>query len=193
MLGALRCLPVLLFVTNAAGFGPRFVPPRGGTITRTASIRSALGVAAAGRGAKLAVIVGELKGLGATQAEVEEMCASAIAAAFGEEEEELPPAAPAPAPVNELRSPRTASEAQQAFREAYKGRLVTSETKKYIDQIIEDRACILRFEYTRVYALGAQRTARPRDSLCPLTRSARSCAATDPFTPCWLLVVVVVV
>ena len=34
------------------------------------------------------------------------------------------------------------------------GRLLTSPAKKFIDQVIDDRATVIRFKYTRIYALG---------------------------------------
>lgn len=100
---------------------------------------------------ELTALVRELAGRGVTKAELGEAFEVALAAAYA------PPAASVPSPpkiLGELRPPKTASDAQAAFREAYSGRFTSSETQKFISSVIADRAAAFTFRYERVYAVG---------------------------------------
>ena len=97
--------------------------------------------------ARLGAVVNELKAEGATQMQLEDAFTSVVKRAFA-------PPPPPPPPSGELQEPSTISEAQKVFRDNFKGRLVTAETQKFLNVMIEDRAVIFRFTYTRVYALG---------------------------------------
>ena len=96
----------------------------------------------------VASLVQQLADSGIRRSQVEDAFASALVAVY-----EAPPPPPPPPPTG-LRPPSTASDAQAAFRAAYTGRLVTSTTQKFLNSMIEDRACVFKFEYSRVYALG---------------------------------------
>lgn len=77
--------------------------------------------------------------------------------------------------LGELREPATASDAQVAFRAAFNGRLLTPATKKFIDKVIDDRATVFRFQYSRVFALGLV-------ALCDVFLPATSLDAPDADT-----------
>ena len=99
---------------------------------------------------ELTALVRELSGRGVAKAELEAAFGAALATAYA------PPATSVPPPkiVGELRPPKTASDAQAAFREAYPGRFVSSETQKFLSAVIGDRAAAFTFRYERVYAVG---------------------------------------
>ena len=102
-----------------------------------------------------------MKNTGASQQQIEAAFATAIEKAYPvapPEVEEEATAAAAPqlsekARSMELKPPASASEAQEAFRAACKV-FVSSKTIKLVNFIIEDRACVFRFDYSRVYAVG---------------------------------------
>ena len=100
---------------------------------------------------RLATVVRGLANDGASKEELETAFAAAIAVAYAPPP---PPPPPVAASVGGLRPPATASDAQRAFREAYRGRLTTATTQKFLNAVIEDRSVILRFEYSRAYAVG---------------------------------------
>ena len=116
--------------------------------------------------ARMQLLVQELKTLGAQKSQVEEAFASALANVYVEESaaasQVATPAnkatpAPATVPQLELKEPATVSDAQAAFRAAWAagtGQLITNPTQKFLNVIIEDRACVFKFQYTRVFALG---------------------------------------
>jgi len=110
-------------------------------------------------------LIRELAETGMERGMVETSFASALAAIY-----EAPPPPPPPppplAPNLELKQPATASDALVAFRAYFSGRLMTSQSQKLVDKLIEDRACVYRFKYTRVYALGLVALC---DAFLPLT------------------------
>ena len=99
-------------------------------------------------------LIRQLAASGVRRSQLESAFASTIESVYDA------PALPPPPPPSGLRPPSTASDAQAAFRAAYTGRLVTSTTQKFLNSMIEDRACVFRFEYSRVYALGLTALAR---------------------------------
>ena len=100
-------------------------------------------------------MVQELANGGAAREECESLTSVYLAAALNAVYDPPPPPPPAPPPLGvELRQPKTPSDGQVFFREAFAGKLVTAPTKRFLDRVIEDRCVIFNFQYSRVYALG---------------------------------------
>lgn len=100
---------------------------------------------------ELTALVRELAGRGVAKAELEDAFGAALATAYA------PPVARVTSPpkiLGELRPPKTASDAQAAYREAYSGRFTSSETQKFISAVVGDRAAAYTYRYERVYAVG---------------------------------------
>lgn len=99
--------------------------------------------------AELSTLIQQLADDGVTRSEMTAAVESAMVVAY------LPKPPPPPPPaLGELRAPKTPTDGHAAFREAYTGKLITSQTQKFLNAVIEDRACVFKFRYTRIYALG---------------------------------------
>ena len=117
---------------------------------------------------RVLLLVQDLASRGATKAQVEKAFNSAMEQVYavqsdvlmdnasvpGSETTRDPNQTVLPPKAAELVAPANPSDAQKAFRTSFSGTLITSVTKKFIDIILEDRATVFRFQYSRVYALG---------------------------------------
>merc|ERR1719393_445821 len=89
--------------------------------------------------------------------EAERACTMALEAAYSPSASPLQSAIPSDGEMEPLvmrEGPMTASQAQQAFREAFTGPIVTTPTFNFVSAIVGDRAAASQFRYDRVYALG---------------------------------------
>ena len=80
-------------------------------------------------------------------------------------------------PTLELKQPATVSDAQAAFRAAWAagtGQLITSQTQKFLNDIIEDRACVFKFQ---VMTAHRSRGGRNRHLAVPLSLCLSRCAS----------------
>ena len=119
---------------------------------------------------RMRLLLQDLAMAGATKVQVEEAFAEAVEQIFApaKDDETLDPqpavamdgasaAAAKALLLGELKPPATATAGQEAFRAAYKKFKqppVLSFTQKFLNTIIEDRACVFRFEYNAIYAVG---------------------------------------
>jgi hypothetical protein len=114
---------------------------------------------------RVLLLVQGLADEGATKSQLEDAFATAIDSVFFSAEATAgPPSSSstlqtgtATAALGPLKEPRSTSEAQTAFRKAFarfQRPPIKARTQKFLNVIIEDRACLFRFEYNAVYALG---------------------------------------
>lgn len=117
---------------------------------------------------RMLLLVQDLAARGASKGQVEKAFASAMEQVYAMDtavlgENTSTPSAEAtrdpnqtvlPPKARQPVAPANPSDAQRAFRESFSGTLVTSVTKKFINIILEDRATVFKFQYSRIYALG---------------------------------------
>ena len=139
---------------------------------------------------RVLLLVQDLAARGASKAQVEEAFASAMEQVYAvesalPEENASAPSAQAtrdpnqtvlPPKARQPVAPANPSDAQRAFKESFSGTLITSVTKKFINVILEDRATVFKFQYSRIYALGLVALC---DAFLPAScRTAEDAAAT---------------
>ena len=144
------------------------VPPLRSSPPQAAEPKLGIGIEARQR---LLLLVQDLASRGATQAQIEGGVSQAVAAVFAPPP---PPAAAAAAVAGvsapaaagstatgstaaQLVVPATASDAHKALRASFGGRYtvaVSAATQKFLNFIVEDRTCVFRWRYSRVYAVG---------------------------------------
>ena len=171
----ISCLVVLAAVSPACPMLLRpapllrpVVPPLRSSPPQAAEPKLGIGIEARQR---LLLLVQDLASRGATQAQIEGGVSQAVAAVFAPPP---PPAAAAAAVAGvsapaaagstatgstaaQLVVPATASDAHKALRASFGGRYtvaVSAATQKFLNFIVEDRTCVFRWRYSRVYAVG---------------------------------------
>ena len=170
-----RAMLFLVCASAVAFQMPPRLPATRGSCHAMARYRSAITMQAEPNMLELArtpervlLLVQDLASRGATKAQVEKAFNSAMeqiyavqsdvlmdnASVPGSETTRDPNQTVLPPKAAELVAPANPSDAQKAFRTSFSGTLITSVTKKFIDIILEDRATVFRFQYSRVYALG---------------------------------------
>eukprot|EP00324_Dicrateria_rotunda_P002398 CAMPEP_0206169018 /NCGR_PEP_ID=MMETSP1474-20131121/34246_1 /ASSEMBLY_ACC=CAM_ASM_001110 /TAXON_ID=97495 /ORGANISM="Imantonia sp., Strain RCC918" /LENGTH=294 /DNA_ID=CAMNT_0053574755 /DNA_START=6 /DNA_END=890 /DNA_ORIENTATION=- len=131
--------------------------PSGTLRSRAAASRAGLPRLQADQGdaeRALSELLNRFAATGVSKRQAEVAFASAVATVYSATSSPPPPPPPS---LGELRAPATVAAGHAAFRAffASSGRPpVRSDTQKFLNFVIEDRACCYGFQYNRVYALG---------------------------------------